>query len=397
MDIKVKIEAFDHFGRGIAHYNGKVIFISNALPTEEVLIKITKESKKYSEAVVTKYLIKAKSRIDVKCPYYNKCGGCSLSNMNYDDQIKYKQDKLQNILYKYAKTNPKIETIKSDIEYNYRNKIELKVINNKWGYYNSASHDFIEVDKCLLAKDSINKVIENKDLLKINDGEIIIKSNYNDEILIKIISSDKCNVDVLKLKEQIKLIGILINDKLFYGERNYVELINNYYFKVDINSFFQVNLNILSKVFDILKQNKFNNVVDLYCGVGTLGIAVNSDVTYGIEIVPEAVMNAITNAKINHKHNEYLLGDSSNITKIDHKIDAIIMDPPRTGIDSKSIDYILKSNIQNIIYMSCDPLTLTRDLNILKDTYDIVKCYLFDMFPQTYHVETIVVLKLKDK
>src|SRR5574344_979785 len=355
MNIKVIIDSLDHEGRGIAHLIGKVI----------------------------RYLKMAEERVTPICPYYNICGGCSLSHLNYHNQLKYKQEKLSNILNKYAKLNPEINVIESDLEYNYRNKIELKIKDYKWGYYEETSNSFIEIKKCLLAKDSINDVISLTNLFKIKSGNIIIRSNYNDELIIKIETKEKYKIDFNTLKTKVKLLGIIVNNKLIYGENEFIEMIDKFLFKVNINSFFQINLNVLTKIKDLLEKEKYHNVVDLYCGVGTLGMFLNKDKLFGIEIVPEAVINANLNAKINQQSNNYyLLGDSSNISKISDKIDMIITDPPRSGLSKETIKYILDNEVKNLIYMSCNPLTLARDLNLLKEKYEIKNCYLFDMFPQ---------------
>ena len=157
---------------------------------------------------------------------------------------------------------------------------------------------FTKIDYCYLAKDSINNIIKSYNLFKVSSGEITIRSNYNDEILIKITSNEKVDVDIEKLINDNKIVGIIVNDKVIYGENDYIEKVNNYLFKVNINSFFQVNLNILEKIEKILHAKKYHNVVDLYCGVGTLGMFVNKDKLYGIEIVKDAVINASINAKI---------------------------------------------------------------------------------------------------
>ena len=188
-----------------------------------------------------------------------------------------------------------------------------------------------------------------------------------------------------------------MNNKLIYGEDYYIEKVGKYLFKVNINSFFQINLNILSKVFDLISKDKYKTVVDLYCGVGTLGIALNKDKLYGIEIVPEAITDAIKNSEINKQNNLYMLGDSSKISKIEDKIDCIIVDPPRSGLNNKTINNILKFNSKSIIYMSCNPITLARDLNILKEKYLVKKIYILNMFPKTKHVECVCFLEFNNR
>ncbi len=395
MKKNIIIKTLDHEGKGIGNIDGKIIFVPNTLPNEEVSVEITKEKTNYLEGEVSEILKPSSLRVKSVCPYYNKCGGCSYMHVNLNDEESIKTNIVKNIFKKYAnlEINP---TFISSKEYNYRNKIELKIENNNWGYYNASSHDFIKIDNCLIAKDSINKLIKNKDLFNIKNGEIIIRSNYNDELLIKINTEDNYNIDIDRLKNNHKIIGIIVNNKLIYGEDYFYERVGGYIFKVNINSFFQVNLDILNEVFNIIKKGNLGNVVDLYCGVGTLGIAVNKDKLYGIEIIPEAIKDAIKNAKINNQNNIYMLGDSSNIKEINDEINTIIIDPPRSGLNKQTLDNILKINPEIIIYMSCNPITLARDMFEIKQKYDIHNCYILNMFPRTKHIETVCLLNRKN-
>ena len=397
MNIKLEINSFDHEGRGIGKYNNKVVFVPNAIPGEIVEIEIIKDKKTFSEGKIISYIKKSPKRIEASCPFYNKCGGCSFEHISIDDEKKVKTNNVINIIKKYANLDVLPIFIDSDKEYNYRNKIELKIENGNWGYYNSLSHNFVKINKCLIAKDSINRIIENKNYFDIKNGSIIIRCNYNDEIIIKIDTSDKYNIDIDNLINNNKIVGIIVNNKLIYGEDYYIEKVGKYLFKVNINSFFQINLNILSKVFDLISKDKYKTVVDLYCGVGTLGIALNKDKLYGIEIVPEAITDAIKNSEINKQNNLYMLGDSSKISKIEDKIDCIIVDPPRSGLNNKTINNILKFNSKSIIYMSCNPMTLARDLNILKEKYLVKKIYILNMFPKTKHVECVCFLEFNNR
>lgn len=388
-----KIESLDHQGRGITYSNGKVIFVENALPTEEVLIKVLEDKKKYSNAIVTKYNSYSKERIDVECPYYDICGGCNISHLNYENQLKFKEDKLKNILLKYSNLNVSSKVIKSDNEFYYRNKISLKINDNKWVYYKENTHNHIEINHCMISKESINKILKSKNLFNIKNGEITIRSNYNDEILINIETDSKYEIDINKLKKDNKIAGIIANDEVIYNQDFFFEKIDEYLFKVNYKSFFQVNLNILDKVFELIKQKEYQNIIDLYCGVGTLGIPIKKEKLYGIEITP-SINDAVYNCRLNkQKNNSYILGDSSKIKEIEDDIDLIVVDPPRKGINNKTLDHIIAKKASNIIYMSCDPITLSRDLNMLKEHYEIKNVYLFDMFPQTYHIETVIFME----
>ena len=193
---KVLIEKLDDFGRGIAHINNKVVFVKNALPKEEVEVKIINDKKSFSEAEVTKYLKLSKDRIDSKCPYFNLCGGCNLLHLNYENTLFFKQNKIKELLKKNKINYDKeIEIIKNDNPLYYRNKISLKIENGKLGYYEENTHKLIEIKECITAKHSINEVIKNYKLLNLGNAKLTIRSNNNDEILIIIeTKSDRSHV-----------------------------------------------------------------------------------------------------------------------------------------------------------------------------------------------------------
>ena len=402
MNIKnsVKILRLDDQGRGIGYINDKIIFIPNALLDEEVIVEIEKETSKYYVGRVIEYVKKSDRRVDSKCPYYDLCGGCNLLHMSYDDSVNYKLDKFKNILSKFANITSNIEVIENKDIFNYRNKVEFKIENNEWGYYNSNTHNFVSVKECLLAKNSINKVLENKDLFDIKSGSIIIRSNYNDEILIVINSDDKVDIDLVKLKTKIKLVGIVLNDKVYYGKKYFIEKFNDKLFKVNYNSFFQINNYITNEIINIINDNSHGNtLLDLYCGVGFLGQCVSDKYNkiYGIEINENSIIDAINNAKINDiKNTYYLCGDSAKcISKINDKIDTLLIDPPRTGLVKNMVQDVIRVDAERIIYVSCNPISLARDLSNLKELYNVDKVYLLDMFSNTYHFESIVILNKK--
>ncbi len=396
MPIKLIIEKLDYFGRGIAYLDKKIIFVENALPNEEVLVEITKDKKNFSEGKVIDYISKSLDRVIPDCPYYEECGGCNLSH--FKDQLNFKKEQFVNLIKTNCHLNLNPVIVESPKDYNYRNKVTLKIENYQWGYYENQSHTFIPINHCLIAKESINQIIKKPNLFNIANGEIVIRSNYNDEILINIKTDSKLKIDIEEIKKDTKLLGIIINDQIHFGQDSFIELIDNYLFKVSANSFFQVNIDILKEIFKVLSKINTKNIIDLYCGVGVLGTVINKDKLYGIESSYSSVKDALLNAKMNKQDNNlYLLGDSSKISEIKDKIDLIVVDPPRNGINKRTMEHILSSKVEQIIYMSCNPHTLSRDLDLLKETYQIEKCYLFDMFPQTYHVETVALMsKIKD-
>lgn len=393
--MNIKIDKYDNEGRGIGYYNNKIVFVPNTVIGETVKASIIQEKEKYILAKLDQVITPSSIRLQSKCPYYDKCGACSFMHISLDEELRIKHNNLKELFKRHNLNINDIKIIQSKEKYNYRNKITLKIKDNNFGYYNESSHDFIKIKYCYLAKDSINNIIKQQNLFNIKEGEITIRSNYNNEILIKIDTKEKPTINIEKLIQSNKIVGIIINNKTIYGENYYIEKINNYLFKVNINSFFQVNNNILEQISNILNKKTYNTIVDLYCGVGVLGTFINKQKCYGIEIIPDAITNAITNSKMNKQNNLYMLGDSSNITKIKDKIDCIMIDPPRSGLNKETLKNIIKIKPQELIYMSCNPITLVRDLQILNNLYNIEETYMLEMFPRTKHVETIVKLVRK--
>ena len=398
--MQVKIERFDDLGRGIGYINNKVTFIDKVVPEDIVEVELTKEKKKYNEAKLIKIIKPSPLRIDAKCPYFSKCGGCQFQNITYENTIKYKKEKIVNIFSKH-KISIFPEVITNISPYNYRNKITLKVNNYKIGFYINKTHNLVEINKCLLANPAINASIPLIKRFNICNGEVTIRCNQNAEILIVINSQDNLNIDTNYLKSKIKLVGIVVNNKTYYGENSLFERMNNLLFKISYDSFFQVNPFIASQLFQIIGDNidSSDKVLDLYCGVGTLSLmaAKKAQKVLGIEVVPNAIINALFNARVNDLNNtQFVINDPSTaISKIKPDFNKIIVDPPRSGLTKNIIDVLLKIKPDEIIYVSCDPQTLVRDFTLLSSIYEIKKSYILDMFSYTYHIETILILTKK--
>ena len=394
MIMKVEIVKLDDFGRGICFVNDKVTFVPNTLPGDIVDIRIVKEHKKYNEAILLDLVKPSSERIDAPCPYFGICGGCTLQTLPYEKGISYKKDKVINYFKKMGLIiTPKV--IVNDIHYNYRNKITLKVVNGIVGYYKLNSHSVVEVNECMLAEECINDVISIVCGMGIINGEVIIRSNYKSEILIIINSKDKINIT--NISNNIK--GIILNDEVIYGNDYFYEEINNIKYKVSYKAFFQVNRNVASKMFKLVEDfvNYKDCVLDLYSGVGTLGLSAskNAKSVVGVEINKDAVDNANQNALINNLNNaKFIYSDASNIKNIDVSFNKLIVDPPRAGLSKEVIEFINKKLPDEIIYISCDYHTQARDLKLLND-YEIIDSYICDLFSYTYHVESVCILKKK--
>ncbi len=387
----VRIEKLDHFGRGIAKVNNIPIFVENSLIGEEVEILITKEKKNYMEGVVIDYIKKSPLRVKSNCPYYDKCGGCDLLHLSYIEQLKYKENKVKEIIKKFSGLEC-INNIVSSKQFNYRNKITLQV-KNGIGYFQKKSNDIINIDNCLLVDNKINEIINKLKKIDVSDVKKIVVRVTNLESMVVFYGK-------INLKIDLDVDTIIINDKVFKGNGYIREEINDFKFIISPTSFFQVNnigmINIYNKVLEYVDGG---NVLDLYCGTGTIGIYVSkkANKVLGIELNKEAIKDALINKKLNNINNiDFISGDVGTIlSENNFKADIIIVDPPRAGLDNKSIDNIIKIKPKKIVYVSCDPVTLARDLNILKEKYDVIEITPFDMFGNTYHVECVCLLKLR--
>lgn len=394
------IERFDHQGRGITKVDDKITFVKDALPGEIVDIQITHTNNKINEAIITNIEKKSDIRIEPVCKYYNECGGCNLMHIPYEEELKYKEDKIKQVIEKYTSLNTDIvkPIIKNDTNY-YRNKITLHVSFNKLGYYNIKSNKIINIDKCYIVDEKINKIINDINKLDLtNVYEIVIRTSkhLNDTMVVFKITDDISNIDL-----DVDTI-LTYKDKKYnvLKGKGYIEdKIGKYTYKISPDSFFQVNTlqaqNLYNKVLEYLKPDN-DNILDLYCGTGTIGIYVSEKAKHikGIEINKYAVEDANENKKINNIDNiDFECLDASEIDKLKDHFDKIIIDPPRSGLDKKTINYILKSNAKKVVYVSCDPITLARDLEILKEKYSIKEITPVDMFSRTYHVECVCLLE----
>lgn len=392
--MQVHIDRMDHFGNGIGNINGKIIFVKGALTGETVDVTITKDKKSFMEGTINTIIYKSSKRVEPFCKYFGVCGGCSLCHLNYENTLEYKKERVKNILSKFD--IPKINVIRNENDLYYRNKIELKIVDGKLGFYEKNTHNLIEIKECKVTKKSINKSFEFVKNMTLENANVTIRANYNDEVLIIIDSKEK---PVILNPEDYKIVGIVLNDKCIYGQDNFMEKINNLFFTVSYNSFFQVNNYINLELFNLIKENIVGKtVLDLYSGVGTLSIVASKvvDKVYSIEVIPNAVKNALINAKINKCDNiNFILGKvEDKIGFINDKIDTIIVDPARAGLDKKTIEVINNICPQRIIYVSCDTQSLANNLVDLAN-YEIKKFYILDMFSYTYHIECFCILDRK--
>ena len=395
--MEVKIEKLDNYGRGIAYINNKICFIDNALPNEIVDVSIIEEHKKYSTGKLNTIIDPSPIRIQEECPYSNICGGCSLNHICYNEENRFKKDKIKKLLKIYSNIEEdKIDKIIYHDRNYYRNKITLHGKEGTIGLYKKNTNDIIPIQECLLVNQKINELIRFLSHQENEIEEAIIKtSNDNSEIMVSIKGSIS-NIDELK-----KICDVLIiNNKYLTTKKSIITTIGNKKYYESIDSFFQVNNTLTKELYDEvlnnIKDKNYNKVLDLYCGTGTIGIYISEYVkeVIGIDYNKSNIEDANNNKRLNNVENISFICDKveNQIDKF-KDIDCIIVDPPRAGLDEKTREFIGKINPKEIIYVSCDPVTLARDLKELQEKYIVKKVKPYNMFPRTYHCESITVLE----
>ena len=395
--MEVKIEKLDNFGRGITYINDKICFVEGALEGEVVDIDITVDKKKYQEANVINYLKVSDKRVKEDCPFSKVCGGCNLNHMSYSDENDFKKNKIKQLVEKYTSVD---SCLVSDIVYdsrsNYRNKIVLHG-NKNIGLYKKSSNDIVCIDKCILVDDKINSIIEILNRVNKSIKEATIKiSNDSKEIMVSIKGEVK---DTSELIDNVDVL--IINDEFLSDKMQIINPIGNKRYYESNESFFQVNKTLTEKLYDealkVVREDRPDNVLDLYCGTGTIGIYVSDycKKIIGVDYNKSNIADANKNKDLNKCDNiEFICDKVENQIDKFNNIDIVIVDPPRAGLDSKTKDYLKRISSKKIIYISCDPVTLMRDINDL-DSYSVKYIKPFNMFPRTYHVECVCLLVQK--
>lgn len=408
-EFEVIITSQNNDGLGVCKVNDVVVFVDNAITGDEGLIKITALKKNYALAKWISIKKQSPDRLVPPCPYFYKCGGCDLQHQTYDSQLTYKEHKVLSALERIGGfKHVEIDNIIADEAFNYRNKITLRVKEGNVGLYKRHTNDIVDIDKCIICNSKINDAIKViKAFIKLYPShtfeDIMIRTS--DYLMININSKDNLLNDKIVSYLTLNLHdlrSIIINNKVLYGNDFIETNIDNFKFKLSTSSFFQINEVIMEKLYakiiDCLRDTDNDTIIDLYCGIGTITLLLSKIAkrVIGIEVVPEAIANMKENMTLNNVFNVIpILGKvEQELSKFEgEEKDTIVLDPPRSGVEPIVLDSILNINPRNIIYISCNPSTLARDLKVLcTSDYKIKTVTPFDMFPQTNHVETLVVM-----
>lgn len=446
-EYEITIEDTEFPGYGISHAEGLKVYVKNAFPGEKILVCITKKRKRYAEAKIIKILSEVDYKIDSPCLHFGLCGGCTSLDVSYKKQVEFKEHQVLELFEKAGIEGFEYLGIeKSPQVYGYRNKMEFTFGDfEKGGELTLGMHaknrrfSIVSAEGCSIVNKDYNiilstvaeyfkktglppyKVMSHEGFLR---NLVVRKAQNTKEILINIVTTSETDFDFSELTSVLvhlpyegKLTGIIhcVNDSLsdtvaadkievLYGRDYIYEGLCNLKFKISPFSFFQTNSKGAEKLYSIVKDflgNMENKTVfDLYCGTGTIGqiIAKDADKVIGVELVEEAVKSANENARLNGLSNcRFIAGDVAKIiNNINIRPDAIVLDPPRPGVQPEALKHVLEFGADEIVYVSCNPKSLVRDLKvILESGYAIQKVKLMDMFPNTPHVETVVLIEKK--
>ena len=400
-------------GRGVARTDAKTVFVENAVYGEILDAEIIAEKRNYLEARKVKTNIKSKFERKPPCPYFYECGGCSIMDINYDKQLELKKKLIKNAIKKSTSLEMEdIEIIESP-EFGYRNKIRLQV--DKDGglnYLKKYSDEKVKINNCLIASDHIGQNLAqieeiSKEINGKFDGvikEVSIRTN-NKDILLNLYGhfTNQCQNYIKNNWQNSKFHINLIDRRKTYainGDGKLDFKIKDKTFKISADDFYQVNQYQIENLYGVAREFLGENqkLLDLYCGSATSSMSINDDHIVGIEINKNAIKDAKENAKRNGlKDYKFIAKNAKFIDSKfikENKIDAITVDPPRAGLDKEVVKTIANAGIEKIVYISCNPQTLARDIKRFMDRgYELKKLKAVDMFPQTMHVETIALIQ----
>ncbi len=454
--IELKISELAFGGKGLARVDGFAVFVDQAVPFDVVNARIIKKKKNFAEARIVTLLESSPFRIDPPCKYSGFCGGCKWQFLKYDKQLVYKRQHIVDSLERIAliKGVPVHPVIPSTLIFGYRNKMEFSCSDRRWllpsemeredinrdfalGLHVPGTfHKVLDIQECLLLPELGNHILYDGRNLMINSNVpayglrnhigfwrflMLRHSVSQDKWMVNIItaSEDRDKVKpiadflIKKYSEIVSVINNITSRKagvavgeyeiILAGAPSIKDKIGQFEFEISANSFFQTNTLGAERLFEIVKKfaglSGKETVIDLYSGIGTITIWLSefAKEVIGIEIVESAVSDAKNNCKANRVSNCRFISGNVNDCLQQVKIipEVMIIDPPRAGMHKKVVKQVLKMCPERIVYVSCNPATMARDLCIMKDRYKIYEVQPIDMFPHTYHIESVARLERK--
>lgn len=443
--IPLKIKRMGINGEGIGFYKKTLIFVPGALKGEEVFCQISSVRRNFAEAKLLKINKKSKNRVDPACSIYKECGGCQIMHLQYDKQLEFKTDVIRQALMKFKPEGYENYEIRKTIGMlepeHYRAKLQFQVRsfggNVRAGLYAQGTHRLIDIKDCLvqdrLTQEMINRVAELLGKYKLpiyNERKIagvrtvmIRRAQASGEIQLIFITSKRLDFDdvVIELVREfpeLKTVAVNINasktsdiygqiTEVIWGQESINEEVLDYGFSLSPRAFYQLNPKqtqiLYSEAVNALDVKEDDDLIDAYCGVGTIGLAFAGKVksVRGMDIIPEAIQDAKENAlHMGFTNTHYEAGKAEDIIprwySEGFRANALIVDPPRTGLDDKLLNTILKMPPEKMVYVSCNTSTLARDLVTLTKVYHVHYIQSVDMFPHTARTEAVVKLQRKE-
>jgi 23S rRNA (uracil1939-C5)-methyltransferase len=444
--IDVTFVDLTHDGNGVAKVDGFPLFIPNALPGEKAKIKVIKVNKGYGFGRLIELYEKSPDRVEPDCPIYKECGGCQLQHLSYSGQLKAKHKQVEDVLQRIGKLENIVvhPVLGMEDPWRYRNKAQVPVGEREGGliagFYQNRSHDIIDMEACLIQQEKNDTVVQtvkricdkygvrayneqtHKGTIRhimarygMKTGEIMVvlitRTSVlpNKESIIEEILAEIPEVKSIVQNINSKRTNVIFGDetRVLQGNEFIYDYIGNIKFAISARSFYQVNPAQTKVLYDQALQyaelNGEETVIDAYCGIGTISLflAEKAKKVYGVEIVPEAIEDAKRNAKINGIDNvEFAVGEAEKVIPKWYEegvnADVLVVDPPRKGCDVTLLQTIIEMKPKKVVYVSCNPATLARDLRILEDGgYKTLEVQPVDMFPQTTHCEAVAKIELK--
>ncbi|AIK71016.1 TPA: 23S rRNA (uracil(1939)-C(5))-methyltransferase RlmD [Streptococcus agalactiae] len=443
--IPLKIKRMGINGEGIGFYKKTLIFVPGALKGEEVFCQISSVRRNFAEAKLLKINKKSKNRVDPACSIYKECGGCQIMHLQYDKQLEFKTDVIRQALMKFKPEGYENYEIRKTIGMpepeHYRAKLQFQVRsfggNVRAGLYAQGTHRLIDIKDCLvqdrLTQEMINRVAELLGKYKLpiyNERKIagvrtvmIRRAQASGEIQLIFITSKRLDFDdvVIELVREfpeLKTVAVNINasktsdiygqiTEVIWGQESINEEVLDYGFSLSPRAFYQLNPKqtqiLYSEAVNALDVKEDDDLIDAYCGVGTIGLAFAGKVksVRGMDVIPEAIQDAKENAlHMGFTNTHYEAGKAEDIIprwySEGFRANALIVDPPRTGLDDKLLNTILKMPPEKMVYVSCNTSTLARDLVTLTKVYHVHYIQSVDMFPHTARTEAVVKLQRKE-